>query len=58
MAHTHHCEVCKQPVAICGDDYCQGDSGHYCTAHHPDPQFHHEDEPTVRMTVRVAKEDE
>lgn len=74
MAHTHHCDVCKQPVAICDGDICQQDvvrdpdtgqpvldadghlqeQKHYCTVHHPDPQFKVEDKPTVRMTVRLA----
>jgi hypothetical protein len=54
MGHTHHCEVCKQPVAICGESYCeQDDQRHYCSVHHPDPSFHIEDKPIVRMTVKV-----
>lgn len=55
MAHTHHCEVCKQPVAVCDDGGCQGDTGHYCTVHHPNPAHHVEDKPTVRMTVKLAE---
>jgi len=62
MAHTHFCEVCKQPVAHC-DDPCQHEGKHYCSVHVP-PELHAskkspyfgkrvEDKPTVRMTVRV-----
>jgi len=57
MAHTHHCQICKQVTAVCDDNHCQGDEGHYCPTHHPDPQFHIEDKPTVRMTVRVDNSD-
>lgn len=56
MSHTHHCEVCKQPVAICDGDSCVQEGPHYCTVHHPDPQFRVEDKPTVRMTVKLADE--
>lgn len=55
--HTHHCEVCKQVVASCSDEHCQGDTGHFCTAHHPDPQFQRVDPPTVRMHVKVVAEE-
>lgn len=40
MSHTHHCPVCKVPVAVCSDEHCLGDEGHYCTLHHPDPAYH------------------
>jgi len=56
MAHTHHCVVCNNVVAVCGDAGCQSDEG-YCTLHHPDPDHHAEDKPVVRMTVAIAKED-
>lgn len=57
MAHTHHCEVCKIPVAICSDDGCVGPDafGYYCTQHHPSPQFHRDLlPPPGRTTVIVT----
>jgi hypothetical protein len=55
MAHTHHCHVCNIPTAICDGACAQADQTpdcadaacldashghHYCTQHHPDPQYH------------------
>lgn len=56
MAHTHECAICKQIVAHC-DGECQHQGEQFCSVHHPDPQFKVEDKPTVRMTVKVAKDD-
>jgi hypothetical protein len=65
VSHTHHCshthnngQRCNEVVAVCGDEHCQGDEGHYCTRHHPDPNHRREDPPVIRMTVAVAKEND
>lgn len=61
-AHYHHCEVCKVPVANCSDDACQGEGHpnngkHYCSVHHPDPQFRVEQQPPPpRYAVLVKSE--
>ena len=56
MAHWHYCETCKQPTAVC-DGPCQQDAKHYCTMHHPDPQFHKDWRPYQTHPVVRAVED-
>ncbi len=51
--HYHKCcqelpnkQVCGQTVAVCGGDSCSQDQEkHYCSIHHPDPEFHVEPAP-------------
>lgn len=44
MPHTHHCAVCKIPVAVCSDDACANDETHgnagehYCPIHHTEAE--------------------
>jgi hypothetical protein len=54
MAHTHHCKICKIPVAVCSDERCQGDEGHFCTIHHPDPQYQRDLQPPPGRTTVVV----
>lgn len=56
MAHTHHCETCKVPVGICTDEGCVGQDakGHFCTLHHPDPEYHRDlNQPSKRTVVTL-----
>ena len=54
MAHMHYCKVCKIPVANCSNDTCKTNEDHanagehFCSIHHPDPQFKVEPTPPLK----------
>lgn len=53
MPHYHHCAKCGVQVSMCSDDTCRTDKKHanyglhYCSIHHPDPEFHVEPTPPL-----------